>query len=413
MNTRKNNMQLEVINFGCRLNSYESEVIKELFREQNIELDSEKKIIIFNSCAVTKQAEDQLCQAIRKAKKENENSIIGVVGCAVQVNKDRYLNMPEVDFLLGNNDKLEIANYVNFKKHNVVISDVFKENKTSNKLITGFENRVRAFIQIQNGCDNKCTFCLTRLARGYSVSTPSYKIIEQVKKLVDNGFKEIVLTGIDISDYGKRLDEKIDLGILVQKILKETSLERLRISSIDIANLNEDLENAYKYEKRLMPHIHLSLQSSDNMILRRMLRRHTREQVLEKCHELKNVRKDLVFGADLIAGFPTETDEMHKNSVKIIQELPITFGHIFPYSERPETMAAKMPQVPKYIRKQRAKELRDEANKNLEKLRQDLKGTVQKVLVEGKGKGRLENYLQVDIDKDYNKYIGEIISMTI
>ena len=406
-------MQLEVINFGCRLNSYESEVIKELFKEQNIELDNEKKIIIFNSCAVTKQAEDQLCQAIRKSKKENKNSIIGVVGCAVQVNKERYLNMPEVDFLLGNNDKLEIANYINFKKHNVVISDVFKENKTSNKLITGFENRVRAFIQIQNGCDNKCTFCLTRLARGYSVSTPSYKIIEQVKKLVDNGFREIVLTGIDISDYGKRLDEKIDLGILVQKILKETSLERLRISSIDIANLNEDLENAYKYEKRLMPHIHLSLQSGDNMILRRMLRRHTREQVLEKCHELKNVRKDLIFGADLIAGFPTETDEMHKNSLKIIQELPITFGHIFPYSERPETMAAKMPQVPKYIRKQRAKELRDEANKNLEKLRQDLEGTVQKVLVEGKGKGRLENYLQVDIDRDYNKYIGEIIPMTV
>ena len=330
---------IEVITFGCRLNSYESEVIKKILTDNNINIDN-KDIIIFNSCAVTKEAERQLRQNIRKIKKEQPNAIIGVVGCAIQVNKDTYINMPEVDFIIGNNNKLELASYTNLKNNNIIVEDVFENNRFSTELITGFENKARAFIQIQNGCDNQCTFCLTRLARGYSVSTPSKQIIEQIKKLVDNNYKEIVLTGIDITDYGKRLNEDINLGKLIKKILKETQIERLRISSLDIADLNEDLDEVLKYEKRLMPHIHLSLQSGDNTILKRMLRRHTREQVLEKCHNILEVRPEVVIGADLIAGFPTETDEMHQNSIKIIQELPITYGHIFPYSERPETKAS-------------------------------------------------------------------------
>lgn len=403
---------IEVITFGCRLNSYESEVIKKILIDNSISIDN-KDIIIFNSCAVTKEAERQLRQNIRKIKKEQPNAIIGVVGCAIQVNKDTYINMPEVDFIIGNNNKLELASYTNLKNNNIIVEDVFKNNRFSTELITGFENKARAFIQIQNGCDNHCTFCLTRLARGYSVSTPSKQIIEQIKKLVDNNYKEIVLTGIDITDYGKRLDEDVNLGRLIKKILKETQIERLRISSLDIADLNEDLDEVLKYEKRLMPHIHLSLQSGDNTILKRMLRRHTREQVIEKCHNILEIRPEVVIGADLIAGFPTETDKMHQNSIKIIQELPITYGHVFPYSERPETKASLMPQVAKYIRKQRAKELREECNKNLEVLKSKLKGTKQKVLIEGNGMGRLENYLQVEVGDEFDDCVGEIVEMVI
>ncbi len=403
---------INVINFGCRLNSYESEVIKKILKENNFKIN-DKDIVIFNSCAVTKEAERQLGQAIRKIKNEKYNCIIGVVGCAVQVNKEKYLNMPEVDFILGNNSKLEINNYKNIDKCKIVVEDIFKENKFSKELITGFENKARAFIQIQNGCDNKCTFCLTRLARGYSISTPSKQIIEQIKQLINNGYREIVLTGIDITDYGKRLDEDINLGKLVKKILKDTSLERLRISSIDIADLKDDLDEVFKYEERLMPHMHLSLQSGDNMILRRMLRRHSREEAIEKCHNIITIRPNIIIGADLIAGFPTETEEMHKNSIKIIEELPITYGHIFPYSKRPETKAAFMPQIEKHIKKQRAKELREAAEKNLISLKNRINNTKQKVLIESKKFGRLENYLQVELLGDYSKSIGEIVDMVV
>lgn len=405
---------IEIITFGCRLNSYESEVIREILTSNNITIADDKNIVIFNSCAVTKEAERQLQQNIRKVKKEQGNNvIIGVVGCAVQVNGDTYINMPEVDFVIGNNKKLELGSYTNIKKCNVVVDDVFKNNKSSTEIITGFENRARAFIQIQNGCDNRCTFCLTRLARGYSVSTPSKLIVEQIKRLVDNGYREIVLTGIDITDYGKRLDENINLGKLIKKIIKETSVERLRISSVDIADLNDDLDEVLKYEKRLMSHIHLSLQSGDNIILKRMLRRHTREQVFEKCNSILNVRPEVVIGADLIAGFPTETEEMHNNSIKIIKELPITYGHIFPYSIRPETKAALMPQINKQTKKRRAKELRNEAGKNLNILKNKLKGTVQKVLVEGNRKGRLENYLQINLPENFDDKVGEIVEVVI
>ena len=404
-------MSFEVITFGCRLNSYESEIIKE-FLANNIEY-KDKNIVVFNSCAVTQEAERQLAQNIRKVKKERPNSIIGVVGCAVQVNKEKYINMPEVDFVFGNNDKMEFSNYTNIKEKEIIVSNVHEINKLSEHLISGFDGKSRAFIQIQNGCDNKCTFCLTRLARGYSISTPSNRIIEQINKLVENNYKEIVLTGVDISDYGKRLDEDINLGKLVKLILKETDVERLRLSSIDINNVNEDLMEAICIEKRLMPHIHLSLQSGDNTILKRMLRRHTREQVFEKCSFMLKNRPEIVFGADLIAGFPTETDEMHKNSIDIIKNLPITYGHIFTYSERPETMASKMPQVGKHIRKERAKELRELADINLNNLKNKLVGTKQKVLIESLNTGRLENYLLVDLKGNYENNIGEILEIIL
>lgn len=404
-------MAFEVINFGCRLNSYESEIIKE-FLKNNIEYE-DKEIIVFNSCCVTQEAERQLIQNIKKIRKERQNILLGVVGCAVQVNKEKYLNMREVDFVFGNNDKMDFGNYSNIKNKMAIVSDVQKINKVSGQLVSGFEGKVRAFIQIQNGCDNHCTFCLTRIARGYSISTPSDKIIEQVKKLVDNGYKEIVLTGVDISDYGKRLDEDINLGKLIKKILNKTTIERLRISSIDISQLNQDLIDVLCYERRLMPHIHLSLQSGDNAILKKMARRNTREEVIKKCYLLKNLRPEIVFGADMIAGFPTETEDMHQNSIKIIQEIPIVFGHIFPYSVRPETIAGKMPQVDMHIRRERAKELRLEAEKNLDNLKNSLKGTRQKVLIENAHSGRLENYLQIELEKDFGDSINKIVEIKL
>ena len=407
-------MNFEIINFGCRLNSYESELIRELFKKNNIVLDENKKVIIFNSCCVTKQAENQLCQAIRKARREyKDRAIIGVVGCAVQVNYQKYQKMKEIDFLIGNGAKLDINNYKNFRNNKLVVNNIFENNSQATELITGFEGRVRAFISIQNGCDNRCTFCLTRLARGYSVSTPSSQIIEQVKILVDNCFREIVLTGVDISDYGKRLDENINLGLLIKKILKETAVERLRISSIDIAKLNNDLMNVFYNDKRLMPHIHLSLQSGDNEILKKMARRHSREETIEKCFQLKKYRPDIIFGADFIAGFPTETEQQHQNSVDIIKQIPIIFGHIFPYSERPETPASKLPQLNKVIRKERARQLRETANENLQRLKKELAGTRQKVLVESESTGRLENYLQIKLNGDFKDKIGEIVEIII
>jgi threonylcarbamoyladenosine tRNA methylthiotransferase MtaB len=237
--------------------------------------------------------------------------------------------------------------------------------------------------------------------------------MEQVKRFVDNGYNEIVLTGVNISDYGRGLGEKINLGLLIKKILEETAIKRLRTSSVDIDRLDDDLMEVYQYEKRLMPHIHLSLQSGDNTILTRMLRRHRRADIFSKCFELKERRKELVLGADFIAGFPTETEEMHKNSIETIRRIPIVFGHIFPYSERPGTKAALMPQVDKNTRKKRAKELRAECEKNLNVLKESIKNTKQMVLIESGHRGRLDNYLSVDLKQNHGTDIGKIIEVEL
>lgn len=406
--------KVKVITFGCRLNSYESEVIKDILLKNDVFAFTSKKIVIFNSCAVTKEAERQLCQSIRKAKKEGGDGIlIGVIGCAIQVNKDFYANMPEVDFVIGNNLKLELSSYTNIANNPVVVQDNLQNKHNLNHIISGFENKSRAFVQIQNGCNNQCSFCLTRLARGKSISLNPKMVIEQIKKLVNNGYKEIVLTGINIGDYGSDFEEKLSLGILIEKILQKTSIERLRLSSLDIACLNSETLNVIKSEDRLMPHLHLSLQSGDNMILKRMMRRHTREDVFNVCADILSSRSNVVFGADFIAGFPTETEDMHKNSLEVIEKIPITYGHIFPYSERSGTKAALMPQLSKNIRKSRAKELRNLAEFNMNKLRNSLLGTKQKVLIETKNLGRLENYLQVNLEGDFERNIGEILEVVV
>jgi len=410
-------MSLKIITFGCRLNTYESEVIKDFLKDK---ISDAKDVVIFNSCAVTSEAERKLRQAIRKARKETPKAKIGVAGCAVQVNKEAYEKMPEVDFILGNKDKMELESYVKCgcggckdkKEKSILVSDIFELTELSSHLISGFEEKTRAFIQIQTGCDNECTFCITRLARGKSVSIPSEKIIEQMKLVDKNGYNEVVLTGVNIIDYGKRLnDEKINLGQLIKRILAETNLKRIRLSSLDVAEIDDDLMELIKNEPRLMPHLHISLQSGDNMVLARMKRRHTREQVLAFCKEIRKFRPNVAFGADLIAGFPTETTEMHENTMELVREANIVFGHIFPYSERPETLAAKMLPVEKNIRKRRAKELRELTSKQLEEFKKELIGTKQMVLIESNCIGRLENYLTVDLVDGQENRIGEIIEV--
>ncbi|NLE06230.1 MAG: tRNA (N(6)-L-threonylcarbamoyladenosine(37)-C(2))-methylthiotransferase MtaB [Crenarchaeota archaeon] len=410
-------MPIKITTFGCRLNTYESEVIKTFFKD--CEDIKEKEIVIFNSCAVTSEAEKQLRQAIRKTKKENPNTIIGVVGCAVQVNPEIYRKMPEVSFIFGNREKMNRENYNNLglekNEKNIIVGNIFELTNLSPQFITGFEERTRAFIQIQNGCDNFCTFCATRLARGKSSSIPSKNIIEQINKLIENNYNEIVLTGVDIADYGRRLDENINLGKLIKKILSETDLKRLRLSSIDIADVNEDLKEVLFNENRLMPHIHISLQSGDNDILKKMNRRHTREEVINFCNEIRKHRNNLSIGADLIAGFPTETEEMHRNSLNLIDEINLTFGHIFPYSIREGTVAAKMPQIDMNIRRLRAKELRESAENQLKKFIKKQRDKKHRILIENDSIGRTENYLMVKLNKNIFKKnkIGDIFELIV
>jgi len=401
---------MKIVTFGCRLNRYESEVIRNLLKEYD-----DENIVIFNSCSVTLEAEKQLRQAIRKEKRINPDAIIVVVGCAAQTNPDIYSQMEEVNFVFGSNDKMKKENYnLCFEdKRGIVVNNILELGELSSHFITGFEERTRAFVQIQNGCDNHCTFCATRLARGKSVSIPSDEIVEQINKLVTNGYNEIVLTGINISDYGKRLDENINLGELIQKILRETDLSRLRLSSIDVAAINDDLRTVLFNEKRVMPHIHLSLQSGDNTILKRMARRHTREEAILFCDEIRRPKNNMAIGADLIAGFPTETEEMHQNSCRLIQETGLVFGHIFPYSVRDNTPAANMEQVPVDIRRKRAKELRQLATSQLSVFEKEQSKLKHQVLIAIEKVGRTENYLVIKLNENMLRghKIGDVIEV--
>ena len=409
-------MSIKIITFGCRLNIYESEIIKN-FLEKNNKI-KDKNIIIFNSCSVTEEAEKQLKQAIRKEKRNNKNAIIGVVGCAVQINENIYKNIKEIDFILGNIDKMKEENYQfleniekNIKQN--IVSNIFKKNNIYHHLLTHFKDKTRGFIQIQTGCDNCCSFCATRLARGKSISLDIKKIIESINLLIENNYNEIVLTGINISSYGKDLNYDINLGKLIKIIFKETDLKRLRLSSLDIYDINDDLKEILFYETKMMPHIHLSLQSGDNEILKKMIRRHSREDVIDFCLELKKYRKNIGIGADFIAGFPTETIENHKNTLDLIKTVNIVYGHIFPYSIRKNTKASLMQQIPINIRKERAKELREICNLQLKNFIEEQKKYSHNVLIENENIGRTENYLKVKLDKSLIKSnnIGNIINI--
>ena len=398
-----------VITFGCRLNSFDSQVIKE-----KINLKKFRNIFFINTCAVTKEAEKQAKKKIRKLKRENPKSKIIVTGCSAQINPANYKKMDEVDLILGNEEKFKFEKYLNLlnnnSNNNIVVNDIMTVRETANHFIQGFDKKARAFIQIQTGCDHRCTFCIIPFGRGNSRSVPIAKICKQIKILLNKGFKEIVLTGVDLTSYGNDLYDKPNLGKLVKEILKKVkNLERLRLSSLDAIEIDKNLIDIINHEERLMPHLHLSIQSGDNTILKRMKRRHSREDVINLCNNIKKFRNNIVFGADIIAGFPTETNEMFLNSKKILNECDLTYLHIFPYSNRPNTPASKMPQIPNKIIKERAKILRLEGNKIMQKFLKEQVNKKHKVLFESETEGHSENFVPIKILSKHK--IGEIIEV--
>jgi len=402
-------MSIEVINFGCRLNLYEGEVIRQQAQSAGL-----SNAIIFNSCAVTSEAERQVRQAIRKSRKENPNAKIIVSGCSAQVHPDMYQSMEEVDKIIGNQEKLEKSGYEfaigNTEK--VLVNDIMSVKETASHMVTSFEGKARAFVQIQNGCDHRCTFCIIPYGRGNSRSAPMGEIVAQVKNLVAIGYNEVILTGVDISDYGKDLPGKPTLGQMMSRLLALVpQLQRLRLSSIDAVEVDEDLYRLIAEEPRLMPHIHISLQAGDDMVLKRMKRRHSRQDILDFCMRVRALRPDVVFGADIIAGFPTETEEMFENTLKLVAEANLTYLHVFAYSSRPGTPAARMPQVPKAIRKERANRLRVAGDKQLADYLVSQISNVAKVVVERNRHGRTEHFAPVELDRDYE--VGSVIEVKI
>jgi threonylcarbamoyladenosine tRNA methylthiotransferase MtaB len=388
-------MTTDIITFGCRLNAYESEVIRENAKKAGL-----KNAIIFNTCAVTAEAERQARQAIRKCRRENPNAKIIVTGCAAQINPHSFSHMPEVNQVLGNTEKMDIKYFLTEGEHaRIIVNDIMSVRETAAHLIAGFEGRARAFIQVQNGCDHRCTFCNIPYGRGNSRSVPLGVIVDQSRLLLEKGFQEIVLTGVDITAYGEDLPGKPTLGQMVKRLLAQVPhLPRLRLSSLDPVEVDQDLLNAFEREMRLMPHFHLSLQAGDDMILKRMKRRHLRQDAIRICEHLRSLRPDVVFGADIIAGFPTETDEMFENTLRILEECDLTFLHVFPYSPRKNTPAARMPQVKGHIIKERAARLREAGQQNLERKLAHFIGREVTVLLETERHGHSEHFLKVFMD---------------
>jgi threonylcarbamoyladenosine tRNA methylthiotransferase MtaB len=407
---------LEIVTFGCRLNTYESEVMRREATAAGLgELTG--RAVIFNTCAVTAEAVRQAKQSIRKARRENPNARIIVTGCAAQTEPASFADMDEVDLVLGNEEKLKAHNYralpdfgVNdFEKARV--NDIFSVRETASHMVDAIEGRARAFVQVQNGCDHRCTFCIIPYGRGNSRSVPMGAVVEQVKRLAGNGYAEVVLSGVDLTSYGADLPGSPRLGRLVRAILRQVpDARRLRLSSIDSIEADPELLEAIATESRLMPHLHLSLQSGDDMILKRMKRRHSREDLIRFCQEVRDFRPDIVFGADIIAGFPTETEAMFENSLRIVEECGLTHLHVFPYSPREGTPAARMPQVRREIVKQRAARLRAAGEQAYARHLGSLAGTRQSVLIEREGLGRTEGFTLTSIDAGKP---GEIVEAVI
>ncbi|XHB99831.1 tRNA (N(6)-L-threonylcarbamoyladenosine(37)-C(2))-methylthiotransferase MtaB [Nitratireductor sp. ac15] len=391
-------MAVDVLTFGCRLNAYESEVIKREAKVAGLE-ELAGGAVVINTCAVTGEAVRQARQAIRKARRENPDARIIVTGCAAQTEPGTFDAMDEVDLVLGNEEKLKAHNYralpdfgVNqFEK--VRVNDIMEVRETASHMVESIEGRARAFVQVQNGCDHRCTFCIIPYGRGNSRSVPMGAVVDQVRQLVGNGYGEVVLTGVDLTSFGADLPGSPRLGRLVATILREVpELRRLRLSSIDSIEADEDLMRALAEEERLMPHLHLSLQHGDDMILKRMKRRHLRADAIEFCERVRALRPDAVFGADIIAGFPTETEAMFGNSLKIVEECGLTHLHVFPFSPREGTPAARMPQLDRALVKERAARLRAVGDLAYARHLASLDGTRQRILIERPGLGRTEGF---------------------
>ncbi|HYM18692.1 MAG TPA: tRNA (N(6)-L-threonylcarbamoyladenosine(37)-C(2))-methylthiotransferase MtaB [Micropepsaceae bacterium] len=405
---------LQILTFGCRLNAYESEVIRARAVEAGL-----SNAVIVNTCAVTAEAVRQSRQAIRKARRDNPTARIIVTGCAAQTEPGLYAAMPEVDRVIGNQEKLSRESFGQDLLDNaprVIVNDIMAVKETAAHFLATdsdpFEGKARAVLQVQNGCDHRCTFCIIPYGRGNSRSVGAGAVVEETRRLVESGFKEIVLSGVDLTAYGGDLPGKPKLGLLIARILKHVpELERLRLSSIDCIEVDDTLFKLIAEEERLMPHFHLSAQSGDNLILKRMKRRHSREDTIRFCDTVRRLRPNVAFGADLIAGFPTETEAMFQHSLSLVDDAGLSYLHVFPFSARARTPAAKMPQLPRWVVKERAQRLRSKGSVALSTRLDALVGTEQEILVEKHGLGRTPCFAQVRLEG----YVlpGEVVSARI
>ena len=394
-------MSVEVITFGCRLNAFESEIIR-----REAEAAGLSQTIIINSCAVTNEAVAQARQSIRKLKRERPDARIVVTGCAAQTQARMFADMSEVDRVIGNDDKMRGAAWRATRAfldvdggEKIAVSDIMAVKEMAPHLVDGFASGLpRVFVQVQNGCDHRCTFCIIPFGRGNSRSVPMGAVVDQVRSLAERGHAEIVLTGVDLTSYGTDLPGAPKLGTLVRQILRHVpELKRLRLSSIDSVEADSDLLDAIADDVRLMPHLHLSLQSGDDLILKRMKRRHSRTEAIAFCRQVRRLRADIAFGADIIAGFPTETEDMFSRSLDLVEECGLSFLHVFPYSPRPGTAASRMPQVAAGTIGERARRLRAAGEAALRRRLASEVGATREVLIESDKLGRTEHYLPVSI----------------
>ncbi len=407
-------MSVEVVTFGCRLNAAESEVIR-----REAEGAGFTDTVVVNTCAVTAEAVRQARQTIRALRRERPQARIVVTGCAAQTEPETFVAMPEADRVLGNVEKLSASGWAQARAAfdladapKALVNDIMAAKETAAHLVDNFSGRTRAFVQVQNGCDHRCTFCIIPYGRGNSRSVPMGAVVDDVRRLVGNDYREVVLTGVDITSYGADLPGAPKLGTLVKQILKHVpELKRLRLSSIDSVEADRDLLDALASDARLMPHLHLSLQSGDDLILKRMKRRHSRAGAIAFCETVRRLRPDTLFGADLIAGFPTETEDMFQNSLALVAECGLTHLHVFPFSSRPGTPAARMPQLARQTVKERAARLRQRGATALTRHLEDEVGATRRVLVESDDSGRTEQFTQVKLASPVEA--GSIVELKI
>jgi threonylcarbamoyladenosine tRNA methylthiotransferase MtaB len=412
-------MSVDVVTFGCRLNAYEAEVIRHQAQTAGL-----ADAVVVNTCAVTAEAVRQSRQAIRKLKREHPDAPIVVTGCAAQTEPKTFAHMPEVALVLGNEEKisaqawrqhrdvLALASFGVAAEEKIAVNDIMAVRETAAHLIDGLEGRSRAFVQVQNGCDHRCTFCIIPYGRGNSRSVPMGEAVAQVRRLCARGYREIVLTGVDLTSYGGNLPGAPRLGTLVKQILKHVpELARLRLSSIDSVEVARDLLDAFATDTRLMPHLHLSLQAGDDLILKRMKRRHSCADAIAFCEAVRRLRPDVVFGADIIAGFPTETEDMFARSLALVDECGLAHLHVFPFSPRPGTPAVRMPQVEREVIKDRARRLREKGEAALRRHLDAQVGRSHRVLTESRELGRTEHFTRARLATPMQP--GIILDVTI
>ena len=406
-------MTIDVVTFGCRLNAFEAEVIRREAEDAGL-----NDTIVINSCAVTNEAVAQARQNIRRLKRERPTARIVVTGCAAQIDPSMFSAMTEVDRVVGNDDKMRGDTWREARaafdlrsEEKVAVADIMQVRQMAPHLVDGFQSGLpRVFVQIQNGCDHRCTFCIIPFGRGNSRSVPMGGVIDQVRALAERGHAEVVLTGVDLTSYGGDLPGEMKLGLLVKQILKHLpEVKRLRISSIDSIEADNDLLDVIANDERLMPHLHLSLQSGDDMILKRMKRRHARKHAIDFCAQVKRLRPDIAFGADIIAGFPTETEEMFMQSQRLVDECGLTFLHVFPFSKRPGTPAARMPQVAGDVIRDRARRLRATGDAALQRRLDFEIGKTRNVLIESATQGRTEHFIPVAVAGDRPGAVREMV----